>query len=56
MNYDYGDNKQKTISLRITCSMYDSLSSISESYGLSVSEFMRLLIEAYIYSIDKEGK
>lgn len=56
MNYDYGDNKQKTISFRITCPMYDSISSISESYGLSVSEFMRLLIETFIYSIDKGGK
>lgn len=55
MNYDYGNNKQKTISLRITDNMFQSLTSISESYGLSLSEFMRLLIEAYIYSIDKEG-
>lgn len=55
MNYDYGNNKQKTISLRVTDSMFESLTTISENYGLSVSEFLRLLIEAYIYSIDKEG-
>ena len=55
MHYDYGNNKRKTISLRITSDMFDSVNVIATNYGLSVSEFLRLLIEAYVNTVEKEG-
>lgn len=55
MNYDYGTNKQKTISIRISSDLFDSITSIAKGYSISNSQFIRLLIEAYVNSIENEG-
>lgn len=50
MDYDYGDNKQKIISIRVSDTMFDAITSISKDYGISNSKFIRLLIESYVES------
>lgn len=51
MDYDYGDNKQKIISIRISDTMFDNITSISKDFGISNSKFIRLLLESYFESL-----